>query len=129
VLAAPITVAGACPPVAPLADGRQVKDLRARFRPRPRRPFPPAAGPRGLGAADDTDWADIGALAGPGGGVALTGRTVEPPDGWEVATRGGVLRLIDDRIVAAPDAEAARLTEADRTARDPGTSSVPGSCE
>jgi hypothetical protein len=62
---------------------------------------------------DDTDWADIGALAGPGGEVTLTGRTVEPPDGWEIMTRGTVLQLIDDRILAAPDAEAVRLTEAD----------------
>ncbi|WP_051457998.1 GNAT family N-acetyltransferase [Microbispora sp. ATCC PTA-5024] len=62
---------------------------------------------------DDTDWADIGALAGPGGDVALTGRTVEPPDGWKVVRRDAVLQLIGDRIVAAPDAEAVRLTEAD----------------
>jgi ribosomal protein S18 acetylase RimI-like enzyme len=62
---------------------------------------------------DDADWADIAALAGPGRGVLLTGLTVEPPDGWEIVTRGAVLQLVDDGIAAAPDEEAVPLTQAD----------------
>lgn len=62
---------------------------------------------------DDADWADIAALAGPGGEVTLTGRTVEPPRGWEVVTRGVVLQLVDGGIAAAPDEEAVHLTPAD----------------
>ncbi|WP_246121491.1 GNAT family N-acetyltransferase [Actinoallomurus bryophytorum] len=61
----------------------------------------------------DADWRDIAALAGQGREVTLTGPAVEPPDGWEIVTRGIVLRLIGDRIAAAPDEEAVRLTQAD----------------
>ncbi|MER5650510.1 GNAT family N-acetyltransferase [Streptosporangium sp. NPDC002524] len=65
------------------------------------------------GSPGEADWADAAALAGHGGGVTLTGLTVEPPDGWEVVTRTTVLQLVDDGVAAVPDEEAVRLTRAD----------------
>jgi hypothetical protein len=62
---------------------------------------------------DEADWAGIAALAGLGGGATLSALMVEPPDGWEVVTRGTVLQLIGDGIAAASDQEAVRLTQAD----------------
>jgi ribosomal protein S18 acetylase RimI-like enzyme len=64
-------------------------------------------------APDDTDWADIAALAGPGAMIPLGGVTVPAPDGWEIVMRGESVQLVDAGIAAAPDAEAVRLTAAD----------------
>jgi ribosomal protein S18 acetylase RimI-like enzyme len=62
---------------------------------------------------EDTDWADLAALAGPGAVVALTGVSSPPPDGWEIVMRGEGVQLVDDGAAAAPDAEAVRLTADD----------------
>jgi GNAT superfamily N-acetyltransferase len=59
------------------------------------------------------DWADLAALAGPGAIVPIPGISVELPPGWVVVMRGAGVQLVDDGIVAAPAAEAVRLTEAD----------------
>lgn len=61
----------------------------------------------------ESDWADVAALAGPGGQVAYTGDGVLPPDGWEVVARGPGVQMVDDGVAAAPDPEAVRLTAAD----------------
>jgi GNAT superfamily N-acetyltransferase len=59
------------------------------------------------------DWADIAELADPGEVVTLNGSALEPPDGWQVATRFPLLQFVDDGIPAALDEEAILLTEAD----------------
>ncbi|CAL9512598.1 Mycothiol acetyltransferase [Actinosynnema sp. ALI-1.44] len=62
---------------------------------------------------DGRIWADIAALAGPGGSIAVTNLDLEPPPGWEVQWRGEGVQLVDDGVDAAPDEEAVRLTAAD----------------
>ncbi|WP_405151190.1 GNAT family N-acetyltransferase [Sphaerisporangium sp. NBC_01403] len=59
------------------------------------------------------DWADIAALAGPGGLVPLAGVAVPPPAGWEVVMRVAGVQMVDDGVAAGPDDEAIRLTVAD----------------
>lgn len=59
------------------------------------------------------DWADVAALVGAGGIVALATVGVTPPPDWEVLFRGTGVQLVDDGVAAAPDAEAVRLTPAD----------------
>lgn len=62
------------------------------------------------GEPTQVDWADLAALAGPGGDVTLTsGAPLEPPAGWEVVMRLGGVQLVDAGIAAAPDPEAVRL--------------------
>lgn len=62
---------------------------------------------------DAADWADLAALAGPGAPITLSGPVLEPPEGWHVEMRLPLLQFVDGGIVAAPDEEAVRLTEAD----------------
>lgn len=62
--------------------------------------------------AGEDRWADLAALAGPGGVVSLAG-AIEPPPGWEIANRTPGVQLVDAGVRAAPDEEAVRLTPAD----------------
>ncbi|GHJ42349.1 GNAT family N-acetyltransferase [Streptomyces sp. TS71-3] len=59
------------------------------------------------------DWADLAALAGPGGKVPLLGIRAEPPADWRVISRIPGVQLAGDDVTAAPDEEAVRLTGAD----------------
>ena len=69
---------------------------------------------RGLPAEPDADdWADLAALAGPGSEVPLPGFRGRVPDGWEVTFHVEGVQLVDDGMVAAPDAEAVPLGPAD----------------
>ncbi|WP_019629789.1 GNAT family N-acetyltransferase [Actinomadura atramentaria] len=58
------------------------------------------------------DWADVAALAGPGGFVLLTAPAA-PPDGWTTELDLPGVQLTDDGIEGAADPEAVRLTAAD----------------
>ncbi|MFC9291338.1 GNAT family N-acetyltransferase [Streptomyces sp. NPDC057052] len=62
---------------------------------------------------DADDWADLAALAGPGGEVPLLGFHGEVPADWETTQRIEGVQLVDDGLAAAPDAEAVRLGPAD----------------
>ncbi|MFJ3698149.1 GNAT family N-acetyltransferase [Streptomyces sp. NPDC090052] len=64
-------------------------------------------------APDAADWADVAALAGPGGVVTLTAFHEPPPDDWEVVFHAPGVQLVDDGVNAAPDPEAVRLGPAD----------------
>ncbi|WP_328335098.1 MULTISPECIES: GNAT family N-acetyltransferase [unclassified Streptomyces] len=64
-------------------------------------------------APDAADWADVAALAGPGGVVTLTAFRESPPDDWEVTFHAPGVQLVDDGVAAAPDPEAVRLGPAD----------------
>jgi ribosomal protein S18 acetylase RimI-like enzyme len=60
------------------------------------------------------DWADLGALAGPGTTVALAGERAPAPDGWASALIGeGVQMAGDDVTGAGPDDDVIRLGPAD----------------
>ncbi|MBX6390022.1 MAG: GNAT family N-acetyltransferase, partial [Frankia sp.] len=59
-------------------------------------------------------WDDLATLVGPGGGVALFHVTEDPPPGWQVELRAGLVQMIaTGRFVSAPEPEARRLTRAD----------------
>jgi ribosomal protein S18 acetylase RimI-like enzyme len=58
---------------------------------------------------DADDWADVAALAGPGGLVALAGVRAPTPDGWKVTLIGEGVQLVDHEVEAAADDEALRL--------------------
>ncbi|MGW7404847.1 GNAT family N-acetyltransferase [Streptomyces sp. NPDC054833] len=62
---------------------------------------------------DADDWADLAALAGPGAEVPLPGFRGRVPADWEITFRVEGVQLVDDGVVAAPDAEAVRLGAAD----------------
>jgi ribosomal protein S18 acetylase RimI-like enzyme len=59
------------------------------------------------------DWADLAALAGPGGEVPLLGFRGEIPAGWEVTFQVEGVQLVDDGLAAAPEPEAVRLGPSD----------------
>ncbi|MFJ7996271.1 GNAT family N-acetyltransferase [Streptomyces sp. NPDC096310] len=61
----------------------------------------------------ETDWADVAALAGPGGALALAGFAGEPPAGWEITFRADGVQMVDAGLAAKPDEEAVRLGPAD----------------
>ena len=61
---------------------------------------------------EDSVWADVAALAGPGAVVVVTGANALLPD-WEVVQRIPGLQMVDANAAAEDDAEAVRLTEAD----------------
>ena len=61
---------------------------------------------------DDTVWADLAALAGPGATVPITTPHVPPAD-WEVVERLDAVQLVADAVRVAEDAEAVRLGPAD----------------
>ncbi|MFH9201337.1 GNAT family N-acetyltransferase [Streptomyces anulatus] len=58
---------------------------------------------------DAQDWADVAALAGPGGSVALAAFQEPPPQDWEIAFRAEGVQLVDASVDAAPDPEAVPL--------------------
>nr|WP_202484692.1 MULTISPECIES: GNAT family N-acetyltransferase [unclassified Streptomyces] len=62
---------------------------------------------------DARDWADLAALAGPGGTIGLNTLKEEPPEGWEILQRIAGVQLVDESVVPEPDAEAVRLGRAD----------------
>ncbi|MET7860641.1 GNAT family N-acetyltransferase [Streptomyces sp. NPDC005318] len=62
---------------------------------------------------DADDWADVAALAGPGGSVTVTALREPHPGDWEVTFQAEGVQLVDDAVAAAPDAEAVRLGPAD----------------
>lgn len=62
---------------------------------------------------DAQDWADLAALAGPGGTIGLNTLKEEPPEGWEILQRIAGVQLVDESVVPEPDAEAVRLGRAD----------------
>ncbi|MFE3474603.1 GNAT family N-acetyltransferase [Streptomyces bacillaris] len=64
-------------------------------------------------APDTRDWADLAALAGPGGAIGLNTLREEPPEGWEILQRVAGVQLVDESVVPEPDAEAVRLGPAD----------------
>ncbi|MGW0821688.1 GNAT family N-acetyltransferase [Streptomyces sp. NPDC002845] len=65
------------------------------------------------GESDADDWADVAALAGPGGEFLLLGFDGRAPSGWEVVWQAEGVQLVDDGIAAAPEPEAVRLGPAD----------------
>ncbi|RPF30952.1 GNAT family N-acetyltransferase [Streptomyces sp. TLI_185] len=62
---------------------------------------------------DAGDWADLAALAGPGGEVPLLGFRGEIPDDWEVTFQIEGVQFVDDGLAAEPEPEAVRLGPAD----------------
>ncbi|MGX1952263.1 GNAT family N-acetyltransferase [Streptomyces anulatus] len=58
---------------------------------------------------DAQDWADVAALAGPGGSVALAALQAPPPQDWEIVFRAEGVQLVDAAVDAAPDPEAVPL--------------------
>ncbi|BFP57294.1 GNAT family N-acetyltransferase [Streptomyces griseus] len=65
-----------------------------------------------IGLPDDPDaqdWADLAALAGPGGSVALAAFQAQPPEEWEITFRAEGVQLVDASVEAAPDPEAVPL--------------------
>lgn len=62
---------------------------------------------------DARDWADLAALAGPGGTIGLNRLREEPPKGWEILHRIRGVQLVDVSVVPEPCPEAVRLGPAD----------------
>ncbi|WP_228183472.1 GNAT family N-acetyltransferase [Streptomyces anulatus] len=58
---------------------------------------------------DAQDWADVAALAGPGGSVALAAFQEAPPQDWEIVFRADGVQLVDVSVDAVPDPEAVPL--------------------
>jgi ribosomal protein S18 acetylase RimI-like enzyme len=58
---------------------------------------------------DADDWADLAALAGPGGEVPLLGYRGDVPEDWEIVFRLDGVQLVDEGLDARPDPEAVRL--------------------
>ncbi|GAA2268274.1 GNAT family N-acetyltransferase [Nonomuraea roseoviolacea subsp. roseoviolacea] len=63
--------------------------------------MPPAPGP--------ADWADVAALVGPGGHVALTGPMPAAPVGWEEVMDVPGVQLTGEHVAGADDADVVRL--------------------
>ncbi|WAZ19539.1 GNAT family N-acetyltransferase [Streptomyces cinnabarinus] len=62
---------------------------------------------------DATDWADVAALAGPGGEALLIGFGGRAPEGWETFFRVEGVQLVGEDVIGAIDPEAVRLGPAD----------------
>ncbi|WP_228992154.1 GNAT family N-acetyltransferase [Streptomyces sp. DH8] len=60
-------------------------------------------------APESPEWADVAALAGPGGVVTLAAFQEAPPADWEIVFRAEGVQLVDVSVDAAPDPEAVRL--------------------
>ena len=77
--------------------------------------YPPDVSPW-LAMPDDPgpdDWADVAALAGPGGSFSLAGSRVPLPEGWEAFFHADGVQLVQEDTVDATDDEAVRLGPAD----------------
>lgn len=61
----------------------------------------------------DADWADVAALAGPGGAVTITAFREPPPDDWEITFHADGVQLVDRGVAAVPCPEAVRLGPTD----------------
>ncbi|GAA4555319.1 GNAT family N-acetyltransferase [Pseudonocardia xishanensis] len=64
-------------------------------------------------APTPADWADLAALAGPGGEVLLAGPARPAPDGWETTMDLPGVQMTGDALRGGTDAEAVRLGPAD----------------
>jgi ribosomal protein S18 acetylase RimI-like enzyme len=63
---------------------------------------------------EPADWADLAALAGPGGRLALAGERATPPDGWQPLWSGEGVQLVGAGVAGTePDAEVIELGAAD----------------
>jgi ribosomal protein S18 acetylase RimI-like enzyme len=62
---------------------------------------------------DEGDWADLAALAGPGGEVVITGRPRTPPCGWKVLGAGEGVQMEGSALEVRPDPDAVLLGAAD----------------
>jgi ribosomal protein S18 acetylase RimI-like enzyme len=58
-------------------------------------------------------WADVAALAGPGGTFAFAGYEEEPPEDWGIFFQADGVQMVDAGVRAVPDEEAVRLGAAD----------------
>ncbi|MDQ0381903.1 ribosomal protein S18 acetylase RimI-like enzyme [Amycolatopsis thermophila] len=63
--------------------------------------------------ADESIWADLAALAGPGGTLSLPGPALPPPPGWTVEMDVPGVQMVAETVETAPDDEAVQLTAAD----------------
>ncbi|MEU1482941.1 GNAT family N-acetyltransferase [Streptomyces sp. NPDC005752] len=59
------------------------------------------------------DWADVAALAGPGGSVTVTAFREPPPSDWEIVFQAEGVQMVTDAAGAVPDPEAVPLGPAD----------------
>jgi ribosomal protein S18 acetylase RimI-like enzyme len=63
--------------------------------------------------ADDSAWADIAAVYGPGGVAVFAGVPTPPAPGWEIVFDIPGVQLVDEDVAAEEDPEAVRLGPAD----------------
>ena len=63
--------------------------------------------------ADDTGWADLATLVGPGGTALVPDASVEPADGWELVGAIPGVQMDGSAFEGAPDPEAVVLGQAD----------------
>ncbi|MCO1659660.1 GNAT family N-acetyltransferase [Pseudonocardia humida] len=84
----------------------EVRGAAARYRPEVA-PFAAQAG--GPGTTDPAAWADLSALAGPGGVVVLSGAEPAPGAGWRLVERIPGLQFEGSGVDAQPDDEAVAL--------------------
>jgi ribosomal protein S18 acetylase RimI-like enzyme len=61
----------------------------------------------------EEDWADLTALAGPGGTLVLAGVRAAPPAGWKVMMAAGGVQMTGEDLKVAADPEAVPLGPAD----------------
>jgi ribosomal protein S18 acetylase RimI-like enzyme len=62
---------------------------------------------------DQGVWADLAALVGPGGNVALAGAQLAPPESWEVTGRGEGVQMVAPNFRGDGDPEIVPLSELD----------------
>ena len=78
--------------------------------------YPPDVVPFGALPADPgpAEWADLAALTGPGGTVALAGERADLPDGWRAGWGGEGVQLVGAGVAGAdPDPDMVQLGPAD----------------
>jgi ribosomal protein S18 acetylase RimI-like enzyme len=63
--------------------------------------------------ADETGWADLAALVGPGGTAVVVDAPAQPPPGWELVGAIPGVQMDGSAFEAAPDPEAVVLGRAD----------------
>jgi ribosomal protein S18 acetylase RimI-like enzyme len=62
---------------------------------------------------DETSWADVAELLGPGAVALVTAINTPLPVGWEIVVNVDGVQLVDHAVAATPDEEAVRLGLAD----------------